>query len=1822
MKPILTLLALIILFPLTAQFQNQTLVSDGVVEFTDIDFADFDNDDDLDLLYMARNGFSKIYRNDVGFFTYIPTNLETFNDEYSNSEANVGDYNNDGKPDIMIVSFQDNDHVLYENKGDFIFEIDTTTLMSKLKKQFYPSHEAGWIDFDKDGDLDYYLSHGSRYSRCEQGIYEGYQDILFINEGDQIFTEFPDETLASIYPATTDYDWIDYNQDGFLDLIIIDLCEIIVLRNDSNESLIKEGGVFAGTTRYDDPSKGVWADYNNDGYVDLFVTGAGVLYKNNGDGTFSVDNQEFPRYSQSALWMDYDNDADMDLLLTYFDKKIQLYTNSNGIFSASDVNSDFIKYGTSLKSFDVDNNGFLDFMVSQVRKADGQLKYMVNTTNNGNHWIKLKLQSTHPNFLSDDIHITVQTTGGNQYQTNQNSIGTLGNRQSLFHFGLGGQTTISSIDIIWPSGVNQTLEDVSVDQIVEIQEPFSTLPSIPGNLTIETLSHREIILNWEDSDVEAEYILQRKVEGESDYSSTKVISRNSKTYKDEYLKHETTYNYRLFARNIAGSSDTLYVNSTTHSPPPPPISPGTLSTISITYYDVVLNWIDNSNDETQFYIERSLDGIEFISIDSVLSNTTEYRDSLIQSNTTYYYRIIAENEGSLSDPSNTLEVLTEFVPFTELDKHDFRPGSSPQIRFSQVVPGGNLELMVVSGYDAERQTIISTVELDENGFGNIDNDTLPIRAPMPADLQLYDLQKQERPGVLYTRSDHAGQPKLTNIVLNDNSWINLTDSLDFEIVVKSAKLRLEDIYHNGNISILFPNYEDHVVFFNRDLSTNEVVLIEDRYYGSSNWIDLDQDGFDEIMSIYLDQSEDVWTNTFFTHDTLTSFGSQNLNFHSRSAGDLVPIDFNYDGNEDLLVIGDDNTSYLEDNTVLYKSNGNNDFELLQSFPGCHSAKWADLNNDGYFDLILEGIPTGFYQWGKTQVYYYNPSLELFEDGGLKIFDSPYYGMVEVGDFDFDGDVDIATTAFDNYFNSENDLRVFKNNYIEETGSTNQSPSVPINLQENIEGSNVLLSWNESSDDFTPISGIQYNLVVRSEGELIIAPMTNTETGRPYASYQSNVGMNTTYEIQCLSDGTYEWAVQSMDATSLYSGFSNWNSFTLSGNKPKTPSGQKLKVLSESEITISWESNTENVSGHVLQRKLATESTFTTIAHLAPEVVSYTDSLLLSETTYHYRVKSLNCANESEFSDQIGGTTYPFHFKAKTSFVIAGAEGKLVDLGDYNDDGYLDLLINYSDLITHNMKVELYTNNKGQFIPSGNNFDAIELSELEWIDYNNDGLLDIFMFASNYLSQSMLVYINRGDDGFEKIELDSLLQNFKSIHNPSWVDLGLDGYPDLVFGTDDIFGGSSGLYALQRTDDFSFDSTLLFQNVTLISDPIDINNDGYYDFPIINNELDNNNMGYIMNSRNKSFGYVSMNTGLRDFSKTLVFTSIDDDPYLDAVLIGPYYQQGQYGQSLIFKNNKGTSFSNQVQANLLQSNQHDASIATGDFYNDGTTDLITMGYFELSPTRVTDQTILYHNLGNFTMESKIGLFEENVQYGKVATGDIDNDGDLDLIHLGQMDFGEKRIVLYDNKISDGWLVPNSPPSPPSTLDQVVSGNTVELSWNTGTDDHTSSNSLSYNILLVKEGDTIIHPLSQKSGQRKIAGLGNAQLNKFFKLANLQLGTYSWAVQSIDGGFVGSSFSEPNTFTVTEITPILGAQQNALFMIYPNPTEGSITIDHSAEIESVLILNLAGKVLSEIEIVKDSKQKATFQVADLVSGTYLLQFKTKGGSISETQKFIKH
>jgi enediyne biosynthesis protein E4 len=429
-----------------------------------IAWLDFDGDGDQDL-YVAGLGKNRLFRNDgAGQFARVKkSGLEggalTFG-------VAVGDYDNDGRLDVFLANLG-SPNVLLHNEGT---RFANRTRSARVGGGPSNSYSAAWADYDGDGLLDLYVANGTQTS--------GAANYLYHNDGGGRFSEVGGEAGVRGADRSLGCAWGDFDGDGDPDLYVANFGEPNRLyRNDGDGTFTD----VARSVGVDDTGHGAgaaWGDYDNDGRLDLYVfnTNAGTqanadadvdrLYRNLG-GTFTDETRDAGLFAhedgEAAVWADFDCDGWLDLFVAnrsdFSRQRNRLFRNL-GTGGFADVTSEAGVDGTGFAQpaavADYDGDGRLDLAVGNLPGAPEELFHNVSPSGN---FLVLRLVGRESNRAAIGARVVARTGDLRMTREVASSSGRSSQGQLAAHFGLGASES-ADLEIRWPSGLVQTLVGV------------------------------------------------------------------------------------------------------------------------------------------------------------------------------------------------------------------------------------------------------------------------------------------------------------------------------------------------------------------------------------------------------------------------------------------------------------------------------------------------------------------------------------------------------------------------------------------------------------------------------------------------------------------------------------------------------------------------------------------------------------------------------------------------------------------------------------------------------------------------------------------------------------------------------------------------------------------------------------------------------------------------------------------------------------------------------------------------------------------------------------------------------------------------------------------------------------------------------------------------------------------------------------------------------------------------------------------------------------------------------------------------------------------
>jgi len=415
--------------------------------------------------------------------------------------AVAGDFNNDGYPDLFISNYGPN--VLLKNNGNGTFS--DVTKKAGVAGGTECSVGAVWFDYDNDSFPDLYVGNylafdpEYKYYYAPDGFpgpmaYDAQKYVLYHNNGDGTFEDVTEKMgIRDTDGRAMGVGAADYDEDGFVDVYVANDHTLNYLWHNDGGKGFTDRGTMSGTAFSQAGEATVsmsvdFADFNEDGLLDLFVSDDTYcsLYENVGNGVFtdkgipsniSTSAAQFVGWSSS--FMDYDNNGLIDIFKTngalkhLYGQEDQMFQNEGG-GKFKDISLELGKYfsqefvGRGACAGDYDNDGDMDIFVVNL---NSHCVFLRNNKGNQNNWIILNLTGTTSNRDGIGARIKLTSGGKTQIAQRKTTTGYLSQNDPRIHFGLAKNQIVDLIEITWPSGKVQTLENVTPNQILEVKEP-------------------------------------------------------------------------------------------------------------------------------------------------------------------------------------------------------------------------------------------------------------------------------------------------------------------------------------------------------------------------------------------------------------------------------------------------------------------------------------------------------------------------------------------------------------------------------------------------------------------------------------------------------------------------------------------------------------------------------------------------------------------------------------------------------------------------------------------------------------------------------------------------------------------------------------------------------------------------------------------------------------------------------------------------------------------------------------------------------------------------------------------------------------------------------------------------------------------------------------------------------------------------------------------------------------------------------------------------------------------------------------------------------
>ena len=498
-----------------------------------VGWIDYDQDGLMDL-YFVQSGATDAYKpphplrsalyhnNGDGTFTDVTDKAGVGGEGHYGQGVAVGDYDNDGFPDLYVTGY--GRAILYHNNGDGTFT--DVTAKAGVTDEGNWSTSAGWFDYDKDGWLDLVVTNYLDWSPqnnqwcgerapgyrayCNPNNYKGQRTRIYHNNHDGTFTDVSDKSGIGV-PESKGMSLVlaDLNNDGWPDIAVANDTWPNFLFLNNHDGTFTDSSLISGIAASEDgryeAGMGIdAADVDGDGLLDVYITHLAFeldrLYHNNGDGTFTdvtyssgIGNNAMTLSGVAARFLDYDNDGWPDIVqangamldninlyhseVSYKEPLLMFHNLGNGHFekSSDSLGPDFMRpvVGRGLATADFFNDGAIGIAVNCRGDYPELLR---NDGATANHWLEVLLIGTKSN--RDGIGSVLKLTSDGAAHVEQSKGGTsyMSASDPRIHFGLGKRSKIESLAITWPSGRLDKLMNVPMDQIIAVKEGVGIVP--------------------------------------------------------------------------------------------------------------------------------------------------------------------------------------------------------------------------------------------------------------------------------------------------------------------------------------------------------------------------------------------------------------------------------------------------------------------------------------------------------------------------------------------------------------------------------------------------------------------------------------------------------------------------------------------------------------------------------------------------------------------------------------------------------------------------------------------------------------------------------------------------------------------------------------------------------------------------------------------------------------------------------------------------------------------------------------------------------------------------------------------------------------------------------------------------------------------------------------------------------------------------------------------------------------------------------------------------------------------------------------------------
>jgi predicted nucleotidyltransferase len=1608
----------------------------------------------------------------ASFFDATQIEVDGVNNGLRSGDVAWGDYDSDGDLDILVSGYDSLSIAqlrIYKNNGAGGF--DTAQIeIDGLNNGLYGNGVA-WGDFDIDGDLDILVSGKDVLTLRQLRVYKNNGNGTI--DPSQIEIEGTGNGIDNGKVA-----WGDYNNDGALDILANGTNngssgQLRVYNNNRNGTFDStqievdslNGGLYSGGV--------VWGDYDKDGDLDIMaggLSGSGQLrvYANNGNGSFNdtqieVDGAAGGLYNGTNQWGDFDNDGDLDILINGYNGNPQLrvyLNNGNGTFDVSQIEVDGLNnglYNGSVAWGDHDNDGDIDILVSGYNANNRQLRVYGNNGNGTFSPTQIEVEGlgggleyssdAWGDFDNDgDLDVLANGTDGSQYQlrvyknlcvTANTSPSAPGTLSSSWAYDASGSSTAT---FKWtPASDNGTgaTPDNGLSYQIEISTSsgFTGTSMVPGQWATPGMGN---------------YLKPPKI---FDGNTTHGVLLHS------LAATNTTYYFRVktidsglkeSAWSATGSLYTLVASSA-------PFAVTNLVATSLADgAQVRLRWTAPFNIQSgsgpSYDIRYSAIGA--ISNDTDFDNATPLTGepapgfpgateiALIENLpplTTYYFAIKSSHSNGTSplDSSSPRPNAYAYVFLTSLSIDGSLDGAmsfSGGTGWGDFDNDGDLDILAM-GYDGYYSKNLRVYK--NNGNGTIDYSQIDLPSAGLDDAVVWgDFDNDGDLDILANGTSSGTTAQLRVYKNNGNGTFNISP---IEIDGAGGGLYLGtvewgDFENDGDLDVLVCGNatggatKELRIYKNNGNATFDANQIDvdgpggGLNYASASWGDFDMegdldiliagnDGTNRQLRIYKNNGNGTMDGTQIEVD-----GANN----GLDDGAVAWGDTDNDGDLDILASGNNGSGQLR----VYKNNGNATFDAVQievdglnGGPNEGDCAWGDFDLDGDIDIALIG---------NRRIWVYKSNGNGTFDGNEiwvnALSDGLIQGGIAWGDYDSDGDPDLLVSGVDG--NEEYKyLRIYKNNY-----SGNTSPTAPATASPGFTFSSTGVSiasftWSAGSDSgtgATPENVLTYDVQISTTSDFstLLFPGQLGASPRMGSYLKPPKIFNSNADYGIVLKSTDPWNTQST---------ANF------GLRTDTTYYYRVKTIDAGLAESAW-----SAAGTLLSGAPPSTSTLnaTTTLNEGEALLAWTsagDDGMIGDLTGNYRIQyATYTAAWSAESTPTDATTVTI----STATTVPGSDQTYLATSLPTGNTYYFVLWSQDDV---------------------NAWSTVSNTASAWLAGGSDPIspsTSTLAAASTATDDEVLLTWNSaGDDGMDgnltgtyRLQYATYTATWSTESTPtdattitisttnavpgsaiSYKATGLTGgltYYFVLWSGDEIPNWSDISNTTSAMSAYRFDPNPI--NVDgpgggLYTGSVawgDFDNDGYLDALASGYTGSTVELRIYKNNGNGTMDATQINVdgaGGGVFYSGATWGDYDNDGDLDVLASGKQ-NSGSTLELRIYKNNgNGTINQAQIEVDGAAGGLWQSNVSWGDYDNDGDMDIVVGG--ERSDN-VTRELRLYKNNGNGTIDPiqiEIAGAGNGMGYGfgGLGWGDFDNDGDIDILASGYATGNSVELRIYRN-----------------------------------------------------------------------------------------------------------------------------------------------------------------------------------------------------------------